>query len=206
LKKTKEQKGNLAIDMKASLCPNLVKFSIIVTIECSDSSPYTNCPIICPYYGNLKSNPVVWSYNFKLHLLSKHPSISSEDHNDILALTKLESEGMKHIWGNRSKQWNVCQKSQHAPIVISEAHHSCLVLKYIFPFCFINDSTDAQIYSSEVVEGSDTSDEGSASDCSSSHDEMVIEPDDKDEGITPTLVVAEADDDGEIEDLEYDCE
>jgi hypothetical protein len=121
-------------------------------------------------------------------------------------LTKLESEGMKHIWGNRSKQQNVCQKSQHAPIVILEAHRSCLILKYVFPFCFINDSTDAQIYSSEVVEGSDTSNEGSISDCGSSHDEMVMEPDDEDEGITPTLVVAEADDNGEIEDLEYDCE
>src|SRR5947208_16467931 len=97
--------------MNASLCPNLVKFSITVTTECSDLSPCINCLIICPYCGDLKSSPVVWSYNFKLHLLSKHPSISSEDHNDILALTKLESEGIRCIWGNCSKQWNVCLKS-----------------------------------------------------------------------------------------------
>ena len=38
LKKGKGQMGNLAIDMKASLCPNLVKFSIAIAAECSDIS------------------------------------------------------------------------------------------------------------------------------------------------------------------------
>ena len=60
--------------------------------------------------------------------------------------------------------------------------------------------------SSEVVEGSDTSDEGSPSDGGTGHDETATELDDKDEDITPTPVVAEADGDGEIQDLEYDCE
>ena len=144
LKKMKGQTSNLAIDMKASSCPNLVKFSIAVAAECSDSSPCTNRPIICPYCGDSKSTPAVWSYNFKSHLLRKHPSVSSEDHKDISALTKLESEGMRRIWGNRSKQRNVRRKSQRAPIVISEAHRSRLILKYVFPPSFINDSTDAQ--------------------------------------------------------------
>ena len=115
-----------------------------VAAECSDSLPYTNSPIICPYCGDLKSAPAVWSYNFKSHLLCKHPSISSEDHKDISALTKLESEGMRCIWGNHSKQQNVHQKPQCAPIVISEAHCSHLILKYVFPSSFFNDSTDAQ--------------------------------------------------------------
>ena len=47
LKKGKGQTGNLAIGMKVSSCPNLVKFSIAVAAECSDISPCTNRPIIC---------------------------------------------------------------------------------------------------------------------------------------------------------------
>ncbi|HEX3643639.1 MAG TPA: hypothetical protein VHV10_20310, partial [Ktedonobacteraceae bacterium] len=46
LKKAKGQKGNLAINMKTSSCPNLMKFSIAVAAECSDLSPCTNCPIV----------------------------------------------------------------------------------------------------------------------------------------------------------------
>jgi hypothetical protein len=59
LKKMKGQKGNLTIDIKVSSCLNLVKFSITVIAECSDSSPYMNRPIICPYCGDLKLTPAV---------------------------------------------------------------------------------------------------------------------------------------------------
>src|SRR5712691_8362546 len=62
LKKVKGQKGNLTIDMKASSCANLVKFSIAVATECSDSSPCTNRPIVCPHCdgSGSESSPVVW--------------------------------------------------------------------------------------------------------------------------------------------------
>lgn len=136
LKKSKGQTGNLSINMEKSLCPNLVKFSIAVAAECSDSSPCTNRPIFCPYCDNSESSPVVWSYNFRFHLLCKHPSVPLEDHADILAMTKLEEEGMKRIWQRRLKQRKVRRKSQRAPLAISEAHRSRLVLKYMFLFHF----------------------------------------------------------------------
>lgn len=63
------------------------------------------------------------------------------------------------------------------------------------------------IYSSEAVPGSDTSDEleGSSNDCSSDHNEKVVESDDKEGDTMPTLVATEADNCMEIQDLEYNC-
>jgi len=146
LKKVKGQTGKLSIDIEASLCPNLVKFSITSAMGCSDLLPCTNHLMICPHCNNLELTPVavVWSYNFRSHLLCKHPGISLEDHSNILVLTKLKKEGMRHVWEHHIKQQKVHWKSQHAPLLISEAHHLCLVLKYVFLFYFINNSTDAQ--------------------------------------------------------------
>ena len=135
LKRTKGHMGNLAIDMKASSCPNLVKFSLAIAGECSSSSPCTNRPIICPHCHDFESrSPVIWSYNFRFHLLHKHPRVSFEDHTDILTLTKLEKDGMKRVWEHHLKQRKVHRKSQHAPLVISETHRARLVLKYVFLF------------------------------------------------------------------------
>jgi len=131
LKKVKGQAGNHSIDMKASLCPNLVRFSIAVATGCSSSSPCTNHPFICPYCDDSKLSPVaaVWTYNYRSHLLRKHPRISLEVHRDILVLTKLEKEGMRCAWEQRIKQRKVYWKSQRPPLLISEAHRSHLVLK-----------------------------------------------------------------------------
>jgi len=142
LKKAKGQTGNLAIDMEASSCRNLVKFSIAIAAECSDSSPCTNHPIVCPHCDGSESSPVIWSYNFRSHLLRKHPRISLEDHSDIWVLTKLEKDGMRRVWEHRLKQRKVRRKSQRETLVISETHRSRLVLKFVFLFYFINDSTN----------------------------------------------------------------
>ncbi len=59
-----------------------------------------------------------------------------------------------------------------------------------------------------MVLGSDTSDEGSSSDCGSDNGKEVAELDDEgdDCDTMPTPVVTEADDDQEIQDLEPSCE
>ena len=58
---------NVAIDMNASSCLNLIKVSISVAAKCSDASICTNHPMSCPYCP--RSSPAVWSYNFCQHLL-----------------------------------------------------------------------------------------------------------------------------------------
>ena len=208
LKKAKGQMGSLAVDMKASSCPNLVKFSVAIAAESSHASPCTNHPIVCPHChdSDSESSPVIWSYNFQSHMRRKHPRISLKDHrlSNISVLTNLEREGMERVWGNRLKQQKVHRKSQRAPLVISETHRSRLVLKYELLFYFINKFTDTQIHSSEVVPGLGPSDDDCSSDGYSGRDEEAAESDDEDNG-TPVMTETRTDNGkpGEEEDLEY---
>ena len=128
LRKTKGRAGNIAIDMRASSCSNLVKFSITVTAEFSDSSPCTNHPMCCLYCPD--SSPAVWSYTFCEHLTRFHPTVSLEDNETIWAVPGLEEEQMKKIWDDQLKPpLKAHRKAQHPPLVISETHHTCLILK-----------------------------------------------------------------------------
>lgn len=144
LKKAKGKNGKISINMNASSCPNLVNLSIKVATGCSESSPCTNHPVACPYCDNSEASPVVWSYNFRFHLLQKHPRVSLENHSDIFTLTKFEKDGMKGMWDHRHKQQKLHRKTQRPPLVILETHRSRLVLKYVVLFYFINDPTDVQ--------------------------------------------------------------
>ena len=174
LKKTKGQTGNLAINMKASLCPNLIKFSLAVAAECSEASPCTNHPIICPYCD---SGPAVWSYTFHQHLLNHHLSKSLEDHKSIWTLTKLEKDGMKHVWEHRHKQLKPCAKVQHPPLAISETHRAHLVLRYVWLVLLLNSTHITMLQRSETETCSSTSDEGSVEDFNDEeevpHDEVT---------------------------------
>lgn len=191
LKKAKGQSGKLAIDMNASSCPNLVKFSMAIASACSNASPCTNHPLACPYCDDSELDRVVWSYNFRQHLLRKHPRISLDDQGDILTLTKLEKKGMKRIWKGCNKRRHMHRKTQNPPLMISETHRSRLVLRYGFLQYFINDSTDAQPQSSDAALELQTSDEDSstASDSGSDREEEGAESGGK--GVT--LVMTETD-------------
>ena len=127
LKKTKGRAGNLAIDMKLSSCPNLVKLSIANAATCSENSPCTNHPMLCPYCP--KSNPAVWSYNFRHHLLRFHPSIHMGGHKSTWTPSKLEKDGMKRIWQHRHKQSKSRLRAQRPSLVISETHRTHIVLR-----------------------------------------------------------------------------
>ena len=202
LKKAKGHTGNLAIDMKESLCPNLMKFSIAVAAEYSDSSPCTNHPFICPYCDCLESSSVVWSYNFWSHLLRKHPRISLEGHNDILILTRLEKDGMKRVWERRLKQRKARRKSQRAPLVISETYCSRLVFKYAFLFYLSLIQLMHKLSSSDVVQDLDSSDTDTSSDPFSDRNEDTAESDDEGD---VTLIATETDNggDSEVQNLEH---
>jgi len=199
LKKAKGQSGNLSIDMEVSSYINLVKFSIAIATACSDASPCMNHPLVCPYCNDLELGQVVWSYNFRQHLLHKHPRISLDDQGDILRLTNLEKKGMKHIWKSHKKQWKVCRKAQCTPLGISETHRLQLVLRYKFLQYFINDSTDAQPQSSDVALELQISDEDStsASNSGSDHEEGGGESGHN----GGTLIVMEIDLDQVVQDL-----
>ncbi|KAH9983679.1 hypothetical protein BJV77DRAFT_953941 [Russula vinacea] len=132
--KTKGRAGNLAIDMKASSCPNLVKFSISIAAKCSDTSPCTNHPIHCPYCP--KSGPAVWLYTFHQHLLRVYPAAPLDKHRSLWMMSKLEKDRMRQVWEHQCKQPKACPKMQRAPLVISETHWTHLVLRYVLFILF----------------------------------------------------------------------
>jgi hypothetical protein len=139
LKKTKGRMGNLAIDMKNSTCPNLVKFSIRIAAKCTNASPCTNHPMHCPYCPN--SSPAVWSYTFCQHMVCIHPAVPLDKHSSIWTLSKLEKDGMRQVWHHRLNQPKVCLKTQCVPLVISETHCICLVLGFVL-FVVFHEPTD----------------------------------------------------------------
>jgi hypothetical protein len=129
LRKTKGRAGNITIDMRTSSCSNLIKFSVAVAAQFSDSSPCTNHPIRCFYCPN--SSPAVWSYTYREHLTRFHPTVSLEDNETIWAVSGLEEERMKQLWDDRLKQPpKARRKAQRPPLVISETHRTHLILKY----------------------------------------------------------------------------
>jgi len=156
----KGRAGNVAIDMNASSCLNLIKISISVVAKCSDASPCTNHPMHCPYCPH--SSLAVWSYNLRQHLLRHHPTVSLNKHNSILTLSKLEWDRMKCIWDQRHEQAKARSKTQPR-LVISETHRSRLVLKYISLFSYKMILIQV-VCCSEMELESDSSDEGSVSD------------------------------------------
>ena len=203
-KKAKGQVGHVTIDMKKSSCPNLVKFSLAAAAQCSNSSPCTNHPTVCSYCDASESSPVIWSYNFRSHMLGKHPSISLERHSDMLVMTKLKKDGMKRAWKHCFKQRQVRRKTQRAPLVISEAHRSRLVLMYVFLLYSVLILSLTQLMHkfrcSEVVPESDASSEDSSSESCSSHKEDVAGSDGEEDVL---LVETYIDNNEEAQDLEY---
>ena len=127
-KKARGWMGKLAINMKSSSCPNLIKFSIANVAACFETSPCTNHPMKCPYCPKL--NPAVWSYTFCHHLCRFHPSIHLSDHNSLWTPLKLEKDGIKCIWQHRHKQPKLHQREQCPSLIISETHHMQFVLRY----------------------------------------------------------------------------
>jgi hypothetical protein len=140
LKKTKGRMGNLAIDMKTSTCPNLVKFSIRIAAKCTNTSPCTNHPMHCPYCPN--SSPAVWSYTFRQHMLCIHPAVPLDKHRSVWTLSKLEKDRMRQVWDHRLNQPKVRLKTQHALLVISETHCTHLVLGFVVLFIVFHEPTN----------------------------------------------------------------
>ena len=128
LKKGKRGTSKLTINMQASKCPNLVKFSLAIAVKCSEASLCTNHPMRCPYCSN--SSPAVWSYTFQQHLRHVHLKVPLDGHRSVWAMSKLEKDGMRRIWEHCLKQPKAHSRMQRMPLVISETHLSRLVLRY----------------------------------------------------------------------------
>jgi hypothetical protein len=101
----KKGKG-LTVSMKLNAatskgCPNMISFSYKVVEQSSTSAPCSNAPIQGPLCS--KSDPAIWQYNMKYHVLTQHPSAQIAKYEDMWTLSNFKKVKMKCIWAERQK-------------------------------------------------------------------------------------------------------
>ncbi|KAL0564399.1 hypothetical protein V5O48_017648, partial [Marasmius crinis-equi] len=128
LKKGKGRTGGLQVNLAASKCQNLIKFSYRSASEAKTSSPCSNVPIECPICGC--SRGAVWKYNMHEHFKAEHASTLHAQYSEIWRLGQLERDGMKKVWADKEKKAKRQDKrAKGAPLTISEAHRASTVLQ-----------------------------------------------------------------------------
>ncbi|KAF8187410.1 hypothetical protein K438DRAFT_1677498 [Mycena galopus ATCC 62051] len=126
LKKTAD---GMTVKMDASKgCTNFVKkFNYGVAAKSTTSSPCSNVPLRCPECDT--TDPSIWRYNLKKHLLHDHPHTPISKHAHLWELTESESMAMRAVWEKlqvpRKKKGT---KKSKATLKISAAHSSRLAL------------------------------------------------------------------------------
>jgi hypothetical protein len=76
---------------------------------------------------------VVVKYNLKAHLLKAHPNVPVDNYAAPWKITSFEQGEMKNIWAKR--QDVSVERPKHsnmAPLVVSEAHQSGILARYVF--------------------------------------------------------------------------
>ncbi|KAJ7679687.1 hypothetical protein B0H17DRAFT_879588, partial [Mycena rosella] len=101
LKKSGSAANTLTLDMaKSRGCPNLVYFSYGTALISKESSPCSNVPLRCTHCD--AKDPTVWRYNFKEHLMQRHPDASLVKYSDIWTLTAAKIAGILVVWNLRN--------------------------------------------------------------------------------------------------------
>lgn len=171
VKKKTGANANIQVQYKRSKCANLMTFSYGHASTSSQSSPCSNVPMPCKWCPS--DAPAVWKYNMAVHVRSEHPHVSIADNEALWKLTHAELRDMRKKWSERHnvKATRCGKKKAIAPMVISTAHSSHLVLR----------SEDAGEGDDEDVgEGDDESEPGSDT-CNKTPEEEI--DDDTEAGI-----------------------
>ncbi|KAK2463010.1 hypothetical protein APHAL10511_004967 [Amanita phalloides] len=93
------------IDIKRSLCPNLIDkgFSYGPASISLPNSPCTNVPMCCPHCP--ESASLVWKYSMTAHYTKNHPLASfPESIADGFVIGQAECTGLHVIWANQHKK------------------------------------------------------------------------------------------------------
>jgi hypothetical protein len=123
LKKGKGSTASMKLNTATSKgCPNMISFSYKVAEQSSTSAPCSNAPIRCPLCS--KSDPAIWRYNMKYHVLTQHPSAQIAKYEDMWTLSNFEKVEMKRIWAERQKVTVKRRRKKATHLSISEAHSS----------------------------------------------------------------------------------
>lgn len=130
LKKSHSAGEGMTVNLAASKgCPNFVKkFNYAVAERSKDAkSPCSNVPLRCPECDS--TDPAVWRYNLKYHLMRYHPLVSVQTYAALWQLSESEIRWMRDVW-EKSKEVHKKRntKKNQPTLAISSAHSSRLAL------------------------------------------------------------------------------
>jgi len=128
LKKGRGAQNGQQINYKNSHCPSMVRLTYSIAEKSMMASPCSNMPMKCLWY--VEAALVVWQYNLKGHIKSKHPYVSLPDHESLWKIRNTERKAMRSKWDDRKKvkKKRVSKSKAAAPLVVSAAHSLCLTL------------------------------------------------------------------------------
>ncbi|KAJ7104685.1 hypothetical protein C8R44DRAFT_746366 [Mycena epipterygia] len=130
LKKSHSAREGMTVNLAASKgCPNFVKkFNYAVAERSKDAkSPCSNVPLRCPECSS--TDPAIWRYNLKYHLVRYHPLVPVQTHVALWQLSESELRWMRDIW-EKSKEVHKKRNTKkiQPTLAISSAHSSRLAL------------------------------------------------------------------------------
>ena len=132
LKKGKGTDANPQVDPKTSRCSNFMSFSYGIAKVSTPASPCSNVSIRCQWCND-DNAPAIWHHNLRFHVKEKHSWVSLKDNEDAWKIGNAEKESLKKLWEVRHKQKPLRKSKKLAatPLVISQAHSSHLVLRFV---------------------------------------------------------------------------
>ncbi len=98
LKRSFGMVSDIQVDQTKSVCVNKVSFKYKIAVTSTSTSPCSNAPVICPECP-LKA-PAVWKYNMPSHMEKKHPHALQNALGEEWAISDLQMNLMKIIYGH----------------------------------------------------------------------------------------------------------
>jgi hypothetical protein len=122
-------KRNGTINVEKSHCPYVRNIRINQAKTFSNAQPCTNYPFYCELCP--ENSPAVWKYNFRAHLLKVHDTANPQSYTKFWELNPNEKILLRRVFDERKRQRKSAQSLKKSQLMVSDAHSSRLVLRYV---------------------------------------------------------------------------
>ncbi|KZW00912.1 hypothetical protein EXIGLDRAFT_666731 [Exidia glandulosa HHB12029] len=140
------------VNVEASTCSKLQKFSYAAAAKSKKSSPSSNIPMPCPVCKD--PAPVVWRYNLAQHIAQHHRNEDVSRFKHLWTLSREEKDGLSKVWDRVTNARNTRASKAMPTLKLSDAHSSLLAMR-------IEDlGTDTTDHDDTPMGGQDASDTG----------------------------------------------
>ncbi|KAI0026715.1 hypothetical protein K488DRAFT_64966, partial [Vararia minispora EC-137] len=124
------------IDRDHPGCLRGVSFKYSIARESTASLPCSNAPIVCPLCK--ETDPAVWRYNLKVHIVRSHPGVSPDEYRQLWELKKLKRDHMTQVWkaqhkrpATRKRKGKSRARDTAVQLSVLHAHASTQAIRYV---------------------------------------------------------------------------